>query len=64
MANEIKIRAKKISDLNQDANFDFENKGGETFLIVAYKNGNQSSIILGGHTEAYLSIHFGKYSKL
>ena len=37
MANEIKIRAKKISDLNQDANFDFENKGGETFLIVAYK---------------------------
>ena len=37
MANEIKIRAKKISDLNQDANFDFEKKGGETFLIVAYK---------------------------
>lgn len=37
MANEIKIRAKKISDLNQDANFDFETKGGETFLIVAYK---------------------------
>ena len=37
MANEIKIRAKKISDLNQDANFDFEKKGEETFLIVAYK---------------------------
>lgn len=37
MANEIKIRAKKISDLNQDTNFDFETKGGETFLIVAYK---------------------------
>ena len=37
MANEIKIRAKKISDLNQDASFDFESKGGETFLIVAYK---------------------------
>lgn len=37
MANEIKIRAKKISDLNQDASFDFENKGGETYLIVAYK---------------------------
>ena len=35
MANEIKIRAKKISDLNQDTNFDFETKGGETFLIVA-----------------------------
>ena len=35
--NEIKIRAKKISDLNQDASFDFESKGGETFLIVAYK---------------------------
>lgn len=37
MANEIKIRAKKISDLNQDTSFDFETKGGETFLIVAYK---------------------------
>ena len=37
MANEIKIRAKKISDLNQDTNFDFETKGEETFLIVAYK---------------------------
>lgn len=37
MANEIKIRAKKISDLNQDADFDFESKGGETYLIVAYK---------------------------
>ena len=37
MANEIKIRAKKISDLNQDANFDFETKGDETYLIVAYK---------------------------
>ena len=37
MANEIKIRAKKISDLNQDTNFDFENKGDETYLIVAYK---------------------------
>ena len=37
MANEIKIRAKKISDLNQDANFDFEHKGEEAFLIVAYK---------------------------
>ena len=37
MTNEIKIRAKKISDLNQDASFDFESKGGETYLIVAYK---------------------------
>ena len=37
MNNEIKIRAKKISDLNQDTSFDFEQKGGETFLIVAYK---------------------------
>ena len=37
MANEIKIRAKKISDLNQDTSFDFETKGGETYLIVAYK---------------------------
>ena len=37
MANEIKIRAKKISDLNQDTNFDFKNKGEEAFLIVAYK---------------------------
>ena len=37
MANEIKIRAKKISDLNQDTNFDYETKEGETFLIVAYK---------------------------
>ena len=37
MANEIKIRAKKISDLNQQPDFNFDTYGGETYLIVAYK---------------------------
>ena len=37
MANDIKIRAKKISDLNSDTNFDFEKNGEDTYLIVAYK---------------------------
>ena len=37
MANDIKIRAKKISDLNSDTSFDFEKKGEDTYLIVAYK---------------------------
>ena len=37
MANEIKIRAKKISEINENKNFNFETHGGETFLIVAYK---------------------------
>ena len=37
MANEIKIRAKKISDLHENVDFNFESKAGETYLIVAYK---------------------------
>lgn len=52
MANEIKIRAKKISDLNQNTNFDFETHGGETFLIVAYKPTAES----GGGTAANFRI--------
>ena len=37
MANEIKIRAKKISEINENPSFNFETHGNETFLIVAYK---------------------------
>jgi hypothetical protein len=37
MANDIKIRAKKISELNSDTSFNFEEKGKDTYLIVAYK---------------------------
>ena len=38
--SEVRIKAKKISDLNQNASFDFETNGNETFLIVAYKPEN------------------------
>ncbi len=38
--SEVRIKAKKISDLNQNTAFDFETKGNETFLIVAYKPEN------------------------